>query len=189
MARAGCRCAEPVGGAGTDHHAQAAFILSIAYRLMSVPRPWLLDILPTAKAGGFFPFGFLAYLRKRATRASKRRDPARAVGAAMGPNYRPGGRLRSRYTARQPSCTRRARASVGPLRDTSKPRGPRTVPVTGSVHPWYHDRPGRANGALLTQPTCSRRARLTPALKGGACAARKVMRSRARAVDCRARWL
>src|SRR3989449_7593023 len=32
-------------------------------------------------------------MQTRTTRASKRRDPASAVGTAMGPNYRPGGRI------------------------------------------------------------------------------------------------
>jgi hypothetical protein len=57
-----------------------------------------IDLLPGLKHLGFFPFGFLAPTRvgSELRGVAKRRDPATTVEVAMDPNYRPGGRIRSR---------------------------------------------------------------------------------------------
>src|SRR2546423_15562518 len=53
------------------------------------------DILPGQKPSGFLPLGFaVLFLRTgRATWGGKRHDPPTAKETAMGPNYRPGGRI------------------------------------------------------------------------------------------------
>src|SRR4051794_15348312 len=70
---------------------------------------------------------------------TQRRDPVKpAKATAMGRNYRAHALIRLRLWCAHRLCTRRAQASVGPLRDTSKPCVPRTVPIAESVHPRYH---------------------------------------------------
>src|SRR5205085_503151 len=102
------------------------------------------DILPGLKPSGFLPLGFAVLFRRtgRATWGGKRHDPPTAKETAMGPNYRPGGRilfaLRLRCMPRGPLLTRRARTcttALSPRREVAGLRVPRTVPVTGSVHP------------------------------------------------------